>query len=244
MNSKIERIVTRDNRVCGMDIHGQGRVEVDAIISTVSGMLTFGLLLNSGDVPYSMKKKMRKPPLSHRAFVVQLGLSNRVNARSHSHCVLPMMEEQDKFFASEKNEFKWLAYSVPTVTMPELAPLGGSIIEMYPSINQNIPPDAWDDKRKETILESAINALSRIHHIDIAVKRAICPKDFQSKLHLYNGSIYGLSPVAGPGAQFPHNPPIRGLYQAGQTTHPGCGVGPAAMSGILAAEALIKNENV
>jgi len=35
---------------------------------------------------------------------------------------------------------------------------------------------------------------------------------------------------------------INGLYQAGQTTYPGYGVSSAAMSGILAAEALIKTE--
>jgi phytoene dehydrogenase-like protein len=63
-------------------------------------------------------------------------------------------------------------------------------------------------------------------------------------MHLYKGAIYGLSPAADLRAQFPHASQIPGLYQAGQTTYPGYGVGPAAMSGIFAAETLLKTKNI
>ncbi len=98
------------------------------------------------------------------------------------------------------------------------------------------------NKKKKKIVESVVVALSRIHDMDIAVKRVLCPKDYQNRMHLYKGAIYGLSPIAGPKAQFPHNTQVPGLYQAGQTTYPGFGVGPAAMSGIFAAETLMKTE--
>ncbi|MEF3696996.1 phytoene desaturase family protein [Desulfolutivibrio sp.] len=240
LNSKVEGIVVRNGRVCGMEVHGQGLVEVDAIISTVSGMLTFGTLLHSEDVPTSMKRMVRKAPLSHKAVAIQLGLSNKIDARSHSNCYFPMMKDQVAFFEPENTyKINWFMHSVPTVTMPELAPENGSIIEMFPPINQHIPFDAWDEKKKESMLQSSISALSRIYNMDIAVTRVISPYEFQSRLHLYNGSVYGLSPAAGPMAQFPQKTAIHGLYQAGQTTYPGYGIGPAAMSGILAAEALL-----
>jgi phytoene desaturase len=89
-----------------------------------------------------------------------------------------------------------------------------------------------------------VAALSRIHELDIAVTRVVTPRSFRDDLHLYEGAVYGLSPAADPRAQFPHRTPIAGLYQAGQTTYPGFGVGSAAMSGILAAEALIAAERV
>lgn len=242
LNSRVKRIVVQDGRISGMEVSGLGFIEADAVISTVSGMLTFNSLLEPEDVPVSMKKKVRKTPLSHRAFVVQLGLLNKVDLPSHAHYVLPKMEDQYKVFASSKSEMEWLIYSVPTVTMPELAPDVGSIIEMYPTISQDIPLEAWDDEMKTTVYERAVQSLSQVHKLDIVVKRLISPKDFQTDLHLYNGSIYGLSPAADPRAQFFHKTPIRGLYQAGQTTYPGFGVGFAALSGILAAEVLMKNE--
>ncbi len=46
LNSKIHKIISKKGRICGVEVDGQGLVEVDAIISTVSGMVTFGSLLN------------------------------------------------------------------------------------------------------------------------------------------------------------------------------------------------------
>jgi phytoene dehydrogenase-like protein len=63
-------------------------------------------------------------------------------------------------------------------------------------------------------------------------------------MHLYKGAVYGLSAAADLKAQFPHATQIPGLYQAGQTTYPGFGVAPAAMSGIFAAETLMKKERI
>jgi phytoene dehydrogenase-like protein len=151
-----------------------------------------------------------------------------------------MMEEQYQVFLPSAGEVKWPIYSVPTITVPELAPQGGSIIEVFPSIEQDLPANDWDDQKSEQIVESAINTMMHLHKIDIAVKRVLSPKDFQDKMHLYEGTAYGLSPTADLSAQFPHATPIDGLFQAGQTTFPGYGVSSAAMSGILGAEALIR----
>lgn len=63
---------------------------------------------------------------------------------------------------------------------------------------------------------------------------------YRDRMHLFGGAVYGLSPGASPAARFPHATPVQGLFQAGQTTYPGYGVGPATMSGIFAAEALMK----
>ena len=240
LNSKIDKIIVKGGRVRGVQVNGQGLVEVDAVVSTVSGMLTFGSLLNHEDVPDGMRRKVQIAPLSHKALVVQLGLSNPVDVCSHSNSILPMMDEQYKVFMPGEDDLEWPIYSVPTVTLPELAPRGGSIIEMFPPIKQALPADDWDDPRKEGIADLAVGALSRLHELNIVVRRVISPKDFQNSLHLYQGAIYGLSPNAALSAQFPHASTIGGLYQAGQTTYPGYGVSSAAMSGIFAAEALMR----
>ncbi len=244
LNSKINNIVVKNGRVCGLEVDGQGLVEVDAVISTVSGMITFGSLLNPEDVPKNMKRKVQSTPLSIKTLIIQLGLSNKVDVGSHFNSIIPMMEEQYKMFMPDEDEVKWHVYYVPTVTMPELAPRGGSIIDLFPPIKQDMPADAWDEQKKERIVESALKTLSDKHDIDIAVKRVISPKDFQDTMHLYKGAAYGLSPASYPRALFPHNPQIHGLYQAGQTTYPGYGVGAAAMSGIFAAEALMKTVGI
>jgi phytoene dehydrogenase-like protein len=115
---------------------------------------------------------------------------------------------------------------------------------MFPTIGQDIPPYDWSEARKEEVAAQAIELLRRDHEIDIVVSRILSPKEFQDDFHLYAGALYGLSPVAGPAALFKHCSPIRGLYQAGQTTWPGFGVIGAGMSGVFAAETLIRNESL
>ena len=233
LNSKIHKICVKNGRVHGLEIEGKGLVEVDAVISTVSGMATFRSLLNPGDLPPGMSRKVQKAPFSYNVLSIQLGLSNVIDGCNHSNSIIPMMSKQAKYFIPETDEVKWFIYFVSTATMPELASRGGSIIEMFPAIKQGIPADDWDEQKTERAVESALKALFRLHPIDIAVKRVITPKDFQARIHLYTNA-----------SQFPHLSQIPGLYQAGHTTHPGFGVALAAMSGIFAAEILMKKENI
>ena len=233
LKSKVNKIIVKKGRVHGLEIEGQGLVEVDAVISTASGMATLGSLLNAADLPGGMRRKVQKAPLSQNALSIQLGLSDVINGCGHSNSILPMMNEQAKYFIPKGGEVKWFVYFVPTVTMPELASSGGSIIEMFPIIGQGVPADDWDEQKTARAVESALKALSRLHPIDVAVKRVVSPKDFQARMYLYTSA-----------AQFPHDSQIPGLYQAGQTTYPGFGVAPAAMSGIFAAETLMKMENM
>lgn len=242
LNSSVKRILVKNGRVCGVDVENEGVVEVDAVISTTSAMQTFGSLLNECDVPAPMSRKVRQAALSHKGYVLQLGLSNKINARSHSNVVLPWLGEQSQVFLPDKHELRWPVYTVPTVTMPELAPPGGSIVEMFPPISQEMTADDWNEERKEEVAAQAIERLQSIHEISIAVRRILSPREFQEGIHLYAGALYGLSPFSGPAAMFKHRSPIPGLYQAGQTTWPGFGLASAGISGVFAAEALIYNE--
>jgi phytoene dehydrogenase-like protein len=244
INSKVKKILVKHGVVYGLEIVGQGLVEVDAVISTVSGMVTFSSLLNPKDLPREVSQRVQKAPLSHKALSIQLGLSNAIDGCSHSNSILPMMKEQSKFFLPDRDEVKWFIYFVPTATIPDLAPKGGSIIEMFPAIRQDRSAEDWDEETTGIVVQSALQALSRLHPMDISVKRVLGPREFQSHMHLYKGAIYGLSAVSDFRTQFPHASGIPRLYQAGQTTHPGYGVGPAAMSGILAAESLMKTKNL
>lgn len=239
LNARVDKVAVRDGRVRGLEIRGRGLVEVDAAISTVSEMLTFGSLLDDADSPRRLKRMAQEAQLSHSAFSVQLGLRNKIDAPSHSHCFLPRLEEQGDVFTPCDDGVKWLVYDAPTVTLPELAPAGGSVIEMYPPVRRDFPINDWSEERKEAVLARAVAALARVHELDIVVKRLVSPKDFRDNLHLYRGAVYGFSPQVAPWRHFPHRTPIRGLYQSGQTTYPGYSVARAAMSGILTAEALM-----
>lgn len=176
--------------------------------------------------------------------MLQLGLANTIAARSYLNCVLPWLDQQSLVFNPNGSDVQWQTYTVPTVALPELAPAGCSIVECFPAINQDIPPDDWTEERKVALAARTVERLRRNHELDIAVSRTLSPREFRDDAHLYEGAIYGLSPVAGPAALFSHRGPIRGLYQAGQTTWPGFGIVGAGFSGVFAAEMLIRDESL
>lgn len=244
LNAAIQRILVRNGRVRAIEVENEGVVETDAVISSVSAMHTYGKLLSEHDAPAGMLRKVRRAPLSHRGFVLQLGLADKFEARSHVNCTIPWLDKQSQVFQEGGGDVRWSTYAVPTVTLPELAPTGCSIVEMFPPISQVLSPDDWSEKRKEDCAAQAVEMLRRDHVIDIAVRRILSPKEFQHGAHLYAGALYGLSPAAGPGAQFKQRTPIRGLYQAGQTTWPGFGVVSAGMSGVFAAETLLRDASI
>ncbi len=241
LNSDVKQISVKNGRVYAVDIAGYEVVETDTVISTVGGMTTFSKLINPENISRKMSRKVETSPLSHKALNVQLGLTNCIDVSSHLNSFLPLMKEQRQVFMPDTGT-KWPSYSVPTVTMPDLAPSGGSIVEVFIPCTHNDLIDSWTDIRKEEMGGEVISTLSRLHKIDIAVKRVRSPKDFRDQMHCFQGALYGLSPAAEPRSQFAHKSPISGLYLAGQTTFPGYGIPTSMVSGILAAEAVIGNK--
>lgn len=242
VNSKVNRILVNRGRACGVDVASEGVIKVDAVISTTSAMHTFGSLLSECDIPAKMARQARRAKLSRKGFALQLGLSNKIDVSSYANYVLPFLGDQTQPLLPDQHELRWPIYMVPTIAMPELAPPGGSIVEMFPPIRQDLTAEDWSEERKAEVAAQAVERLKSMHAIDIAVRRILSPKEFQNAAHLYAGALYGLSPLASPATLFKYRSPIRALYQAGQTTWPGFGVTSAGMSGVMAAEALIHDE--
>jgi phytoene dehydrogenase-like protein len=107
----------------------------------------------------------------------------------------------------------------------------GSVIE--------VSPIAAEEISREELTQKALKLLSRHNKLDVVVTRTRIPEDFEDEMNLYKGAIYGISPDS-PLALFSHRTPIHGLFQTGQTTYPGFGVTPAAVSGILCADDVLK----
>jgi phytoene desaturase len=239
LQSTVRKIIIRNRRICGVEVGGR-EIDAAAVISTASGMHTLGSLVGVEHLPAPLVRKLKHPRLSHRAVSIQFGLSTKIEAPAHSVSVLPWMEQQQELFNQDGHQMKYPVYLVPTLTMPDLAPAGSSIIEMFYPVRSDLPLEYWTDDRKERLTNAAVAALRQNYDLDVAVSRVRSPKDFRDSMHLCEGALYGLSPASTPRDQFPHGGVIPGLFLAGQTTFPGYGVGAAMMSGIFAAEALLE----
>jgi phytoene desaturase len=139
LNMGIDKIVIDNGVVCGVELKNGERVDAAAVISTASGMLTFGAMLAKEYVPASIQRKLAHAPLSHRSVSLQFGLSNTIDAPAHNISVLPWMTQQGELFLQEGREFNFPVYSVPTRTLPELAAKRGSIIEVFYPVRADLP---------------------------------------------------------------------------------------------------------
>jgi phytoene dehydrogenase-like protein len=148
---------------------GIDHVDAAAVISTASGMLTFGSLIEAEQAPAAVVRQLKRLRLSLKAVSIEFGLLNNIEAPAHSVNVLPWMEYQHEIFMQDGREMKFPVYLVPTVTMPELAPRGGSIVELFYPVRSDLPLEYWDEERKSQITKAAIDALSRSHKLSLAV---------------------------------------------------------------------------
>ncbi len=155
LNSRVERIVVEAGRTRGLEVAGVGRVPSDVVLSTASGMLTFGSLVDARHISGAMRRKVRSARLSHKAVGIQLGLANRIPAPAHVNCVLPPLAEQGRVFDPAQAD-RWLSFMVPTVTQPDLAAGGGSIVELFCPLD---PAVSLDPDGVERIADRAIAAL-------------------------------------------------------------------------------------
>lgn len=227
-----------DGGVCAVEAAGLGAIPCRGVLSTASPYATLGKMLAGHDWPRAWRRRLDRPRLSMKTCSVQLGLTNRIDTPSHLNYLLPPMARQAEYFAPASGTIEWAYYSVPSVVVPELAPAGGSLVEVYPPTSQAEPAATWDEARKERVAEAVIAWLRGRHTLEIAVRRVRSPRDFERQLGLPEGAIYGVDPAAGPRALFPQRTPVDGLYLAGQSTFPGFGVPTAAISGVRAAQAL------
>jgi len=239
LNSEVKRIVLRNGRVSAVEVEGHGNTEIQSVISTASAFITYGTLLPVDQQPKRLRRRVQRAPLSVKAFCLQLGLSNVIDTGSHLNYVIPSMEHLGQYFAPRSSRFAYGYYSVPTVVMPELAPQGGSIVELYSAIRSDEPASDWDEGRSRNVADSATRWLAHRHELRIVATRIRSPRDFQQQLRLHQGAVYGLSPTAGAFGLFPHRSQIPGLFLAGQTTYPGFGIPTSALSGIYSANALL-----
>jgi phytoene dehydrogenase-like protein len=243
LNERVKNIRVKNGRVTGVQTEKDDFIECDLVISTASAMTTYQTLLEPAAQPKGIILKVKRTPLSATAFGIQLGVSNKLTAESHMNYFVPFMEELDKYFTPVHDKADWGYYSIPTLIAPELAPAGCSVLEYFPVICRDGSVDEWSNERVEQFSDKSIAWLQDRFEMNIAAKRVRSPREFRDQLNLYEGAVYGVSAAQGIAGLFPHQSPIQGLYLAGQTTYPGLGVPTAALSGIHAANLVLKSRN-
>lgn len=239
--ARVETIEVRRGEVCAVALQGGERIEAEQVIATCAGFEVVERLLPAAAVPRGLARRADKAPLSHRAIAIQLGCSGAALPPAFVVNHVPAMAEQGRMHVSRPGVPRWLAWTCPTAVLPEMAPEGRAVIELYAPVSGIERSAEWTHEMTQRAVADHVASLeTKLPGLSIDTVRVMDPQDFARRRHLYEGALYGIAPGASPNAFFPHRSRVGGLYLAGQTTFPGYGVPSAMWSGIQVAEAVEK----
>lgn len=238
----VREIVVENGAARGIVLADGERIATDCVVATCSGFEVVRHLLPDHAVPRRLAHKARTAPLSHRAISIQVGGSGATLPRAFITNRVPSMRQQGALHASTPGVPQWLAYTCPSLVLPELAPNGKAVLELYAPATGIHSASEWKSAMTEAAVGDYLHALqTHLPGLCIESVRVSDPQDFANGRHLYEGALYGIAPGTTPDKFFPHRAGVRGLYLGGQTTFPGYGVPTAMLSGIQAAEAAVQD---
>ena len=238
--TRVREITVEHGQVRGVVLADGERIRTSHVVATCAGFDVLERLLPADAVPRSLAAKAEAAPLSHRAVSIQLGCSGLHAPDAFIVNHVPSMREQGAMHVLGAATPQWLSYTRPTQVLPELAPSGRQIIELYAPATGIRRASEWDRAMTDAVVGRYLEALQRrLPGLSIDTTRVLDPRDFARERNLYEGALYGIAPGVAPNRFFPHRTRIGGLYLGGQTTFPGYGVPSAILSGIQSAEALL-----
>jgi phytoene desaturase len=223
-------IVSEQGRVRGVETNQDKFVPADAVISNYNGIGTYLEML--GDTPPSARNKLSKLPLQSPGACAYLAVRGEIKP-PYLRFQLPGNGELCRLFVT------------PTVVAPELERNGWVPARL-------ISPMRYELAERLSIAEQR-DYLNRLiaeswWHEGIDEYRILAtrvPSEWGAQFNLYRNSM---NPVMTAGfmraGRFAHKSPYaRRLYLAGSSTHPGQWVSFCAISGILAADAMLEGMN-
>lgn len=242
MGTPAQEIVVDRGQVRAVILATGERIPAAHVVATCSGFEVLRHLLPPDTLPGRVAAKARRAPLSHRAVSIQIGYSGSAASDAFIVNHVPAMHRQGAMHALMPGVPQSLAYTQPTQVLSDLAPANRHIIELHAPASGIHSASEWNQAMTDAVVGQYIEGLRRhLPEMSIESIRVLDPRDFAQDLHLHEGALYGIAPGAPPSAFFPHRAGIRGLYLGGQTTFPGYGVPSAILSGIQAAEALLRD---
>ncbi len=242
----VSRILTRDNRACGVELRDGQHVPLSAVVSNRDSVRTFTDLLPDHPVTRRFVRG-RRFEAACSGVVLYLGLRKRYDHLLHHNFVFSRdpHEEFDAIYRRGEPAPDPTAYvCAPSLTEPQVAPPGGEALYVLVHTPYLRPHHDWSrmlpDYRRVILRKLAETGGMKDLESRIVTEHWLTPQDIHDRYQVLNGAIYGLASHGRfLGAFKPSNrSPLPGLYLAGGAAHPGPGMPMVLMSGWIAADAL------
>ncbi len=241
----VERLETRDGRVCAVLLADGRTLAADAVIANLDVATVYERLLPPGAGQRRRVERLLAAEPSCSAFILLWGVRGQHSQLAHHNIFFSSdyRREFDALFRHGVPPDEPTVYvAITAKTDPDHAPPGHE--NWFVLVNAPALGSQWDwtqkaDPYREVVRERLATFGLRPH---VVAEQVLTPLDLQRLTGARRGALYGLSSNS-PWTAFrrPHNraPDVRGLYFAGGTTHPGGGVPMVMLSGRVAARLVL-----
>lgn len=248
LDAEVERIETRNGRVCAVRTRDGWRGDFDVVVSNADVVHTYAHLLPQEHSAQRAAARLVRQRHSMSLFLIYFGTRRRHPHLAH-HDVLfgPRYREllADIFDRGHLSDDFSLYLHAPSLTDPSLAPPGcEAFYVLAPVPNLVRGRQDWQiegPRYAARILEYLEARYIPGLRADLVTQRIFTPLDFQQQLNAHAGSAFSLEPVLTQSAYFRvHNrdPRLGGLYFVGAGTHPGAGI-PGVVNSAKATAGLV-----
>jgi phytoene dehydrogenase-like protein len=247
----VARLLTRNGRATGVVLESGEEIEADSVVSTADAKVTFLDLVEPGVLAPEFEAEIRRFKFRGSSGKVNLALdrlpefTSLSNAEDLEHLrgaisLSPSTDDMERAYDDAKYG-RWSARPyvdmiIPTLVDPSMAPPGKHVLScfvQYAPYHLDPSLGTWDDNREafgDAVVDRIAEFAPNIRDA-IVGRQVLTPLDIERTIGLTEGNIFQgeLSleqlffnrPVPGY-ARF--RTPIRDLWLAGSSTHPGGGI--------------------
>jgi phytoene dehydrogenase-like protein len=260
-DAAVAHISVRDRRATGVVLQNGDAIAARAVVSTLDLKRTMLGLVDQEELPQMFTDRVRNFRARGVTAKINLSLSEAPVLPALESDPLPLRGRLliapdinyierafDHAKYGEISSRPWLEIAVPTTIDPSLAPEGRHVMSIYAHFApRNLRHGSWSEHRG-TLLNAVMGALApHIPKLDSLVldREVLTPQDLEERLGMSGGHIFHGEPtldqswMARPLLGWSdYRTPVRGLFLAGATAHPGGGL--TGQPGLLGARAVIQ----
>jgi len=230
-NSKVQKIVIKDNKVGGVQIENGDIIDTDIVIASGCMFNTFYNLVGKDYLPEDFINNIEKITLMESVFMVHLGIDfnpSRFQRAALCYYYLTydiegaIKEIREGHYHEGADGF--LIY-IPSMHSPEMAPPRKHAVTIYTVAPHRLKEGSWNDRREEFADKLILEAEKIIPGLyeGAETRLIMTPDDFKDRINVIRHSFGGTAPVLGQ-VNPPHKTPIDGLWYIGAYSESGGGV--------------------
>lgn len=247
------QVLVKNGRAAGVLLEDGDEITADIVVSDINAKKLYLEMIGPEHLPWLARFGMRSYEYSKSVPMVYAGLDYEPPLDSHHSIVAVSLEEVNDYWwkNARKGVLPERSFGLicwPTRSDPGLAPDGRHALNLIPEGFYDLAGTDWDTE-KRAFVERTIDYLDGFaipglkEHV--VVSDCATPLDFERRLLMPYGAIYDIQEditgqtVFRPSAR---SRSVKGLYLAGNSTHPGGGVPTVIASGVIASRLIDRYE--